>query len=86
MSVAAPPPRLLPLRPRDQVALVVESMVLPATVVSTSRREATLLLAPDATVPARMLHRRHAAIETAVEGRRYRGEGELAMTSRSGRV
>jgi hypothetical protein len=34
-----------------------------------------------------MLHRRPAAIETAVEGRRYRGEGELAMASgRRGRV
>lgn len=86
MSVAAP--GLLPLRARDRVALVVEAMpVLPATVVATSRREATLLLGPDHALPARMLHRRPAAIEAAVGGRRYRGEGELAMVSgRRGRV
>jgi hypothetical protein len=87
MPVAAPP-RLLPLKARDQVALVVESLpVLSATVVATTREEATLLLGPESQLPARMLHRRSAAIETAVEGRRYRGEGELAMTSgRRGRV
>jgi hypothetical protein len=86
MAVAAP--KLLPLKARDQVALVVESFpVLPATVVSTTREEATLLLAPDALLPARMLHRRPASIETAVDGRRYRGDGELAMASgRRGRV
>lgn len=86
MSVAGAP--LLPLRARDRVAIVVESLpVLPATVVATSRNEATLLLGRDQALPARMLHRRPAAIETAVGGRRYRGEGELAMVSgRRGRV
>ena len=87
MSALAAPP-LLPLRPRDRVALVLEALApVPATVVATSRREATLLLDPAAALPARVLHRRHAAIEVAVEGRRYRGEGELSMASgRRGRV
>ena len=85
MSAASP--RLLPLRARDHVALLVDAMpALAATVVDTSRHEATLLLG-DASLPARMLHRRTAVIETHADGRRYRGEGQLAMASgRRGRV
>ena len=79
--------RLLPLRARDHVALLVDALpALPAMVVATTRQEATLLLADD-TMPARMLHRRNAVIETHADGRRYRGEGQLAMASgRRGRV
>jgi hypothetical protein len=85
MSVATP--RLLPLRAHAQVALVVDAFpTVPATVVSTSRAAATLLLGRD-TVPARMLHRRPGAVEALVDGRRFRGEGEIAMvTGRRGKV
>ena len=87
MATAAAP-RLLQLRAQTQVALLVEALpALPATVVATTKTEATLLLGRDAIVPARMLHRRPAAVEVALDGRRFRGEGELAMvTGRRGRV
>jgi hypothetical protein len=74
-------PNVLRLRVRDRVALIVESFSpLPARVAATERTQATLVLDGGA-VPARMLHRRAAAIETAVDGRRYRAEGELAMVA-----
>ena len=81
-------PRLLKLRAQTQVALLVEALpALPATVVATTKTEATLLLGRDTLVPARMLHRRPASVEVALDGRRFRGEGELAMvTGRRGRV
>jgi hypothetical protein len=70
------------LRVRDRVALLVDALgPLPATVAATERTQAMLLLDPTARVPARMLHRRAAAIETALEGRRYRAEGDLAMVA-----
>ena len=86
-TMSAASPRLLPLRARDHVALLVDALpALPATVVATAPHEATLLLASD-DLPARMLHRRTAIIETNADGRRYRGEGQLAMASgRRGRV
>jgi hypothetical protein len=37
-------------------------------------------------VPARVLHRKPAAIEVTVEHRRYRGDGFLAMVARRGKV
>ena len=79
-------PQQLPLRPHDRVVLVVESFpTIAATVVSTTRTEATLLL-DEGTLPARVLHRRPAAVEVVVEGRRYRGDGFLAMLARRGKV
>ena len=86
-TMSATSPRLLPLRARDHVALLVDALpALPATVVATGPHEATLLLGSD-DLPARMLHRRSAVIETQADGRRYRGAGELAMASgRRGRV
>ena len=78
-----PTPRLVPLRARSRVALLVESFApLAATVASTEKRVATLLLEESA-VPARVLHRRTAALEAVVEGRRYRAEGALAMAAGS---
>jgi PilZ domain-containing protein len=74
------------LRVRDRVALIVEAFApLPATVAATGKTQATLLL-DDGPIPARMLHRRPAALETAIEGRRYRAEGELAMVARRGKA
>jgi len=79
-------PRLLPIKAHDRVVLVVESLpAFPATVATTAPREATLLL-DEGAVPARVLHRRAAAIETAVDGQRYRGNGELHMVARRGSV
>jgi hypothetical protein len=79
MSTASP--RLLPLRSGAHVALLVESFSpIPATVATTTRREATLVF-DSPQVPARMLHKRHAALETAVDGQRYRADGELMMVS-----
>lgn len=70
------------LRVRDQVALIVESLApLPATVAATRPTHATLVLDGGGPIPARMLHRRRAAIETAIDGRRYRADGELAMVA-----
>jgi hypothetical protein len=64
------------------VALLVDSLApLPATVASTQKTQATLVLDGAGPIPARMLHRRRAAIETALHGRRYRAEGELAMVA-----
>jgi hypothetical protein len=84
--LATPAPRVLPLRPQDRVVVVVESFPpIAATVVGTTRTEATLLLA-EGSVPARILHRRAAAVEVAVEGRRYRGDGFLAIVARRGKV
>ena len=78
MTTAAP--QLLTLRARDRVALLVEDLpALAATVVGTGRAQVTLLL-DRAALPARMLHRRSASLERAHEGRRFRGEGTLAMT------
>lgn len=75
------PPTLLSLRVRDRVALLVESFApLAATVAATERAQAMLVL-DGGPVPARMLHRRPASIETAVKGRRYRADGELAMVA-----
>jgi PilZ domain len=72
-------PEMLPLRARDRVALYVEDLpALPATVVGTDSAAATLLLG-DGALPARMLHRRRAALERALDGRRFRGVGTLAM-------
>lgn len=64
----------MPLRARAQVALVADAFpALPATVVTTTRSDATLLLGPE--------------VRGAVEGRRFRGEAEIAMvTGRRGRV
>ena len=75
------------LRVRDRVALIVPSFApLPATVASTDRASATLVI-DGSPIPARMLHRRPASIETAIEGRRFRAEGELAMVAgRRGRA
>ncbi|CAA9534819.1 MAG: hypothetical protein AVDCRST_MAG85-4000 [uncultured Solirubrobacteraceae bacterium] len=82
----APPKQVLPLRPHDRVLVLVESFPsLAATVVGTTRTEATLLL-DQSGVPARMLHRRPAALEVMVERRRYRGDGFLAMVARRGKV
>jgi hypothetical protein len=79
--MAAASPRLVPLRVHDRVALLVEEfMPLPATVAATGSQSATLVL-PGASVPARVLHRRPAAIETAAHGRRFRALGELAMAA-----
>ena len=76
MSVA---PQILPLRARDRVALLVEDLpAVAATVAGIGREQVTLLL-DAAALPARMLHRRAAALERAHEGRRFRGEGVLAM-------
>ena len=69
------------LRVRDRVALIVDAFApLPATVAATEATQATLVL-DGGPIPARMLHRRRAAIETAIGGRRYRADGELAMVS-----
>lgn len=82
MSISAP--RLLPLKAHDRVVLVVEALpALPATVATTGRTEATLVL-DQGGLPARVLHRRPASIETTAGGRRYRGDGELHMVT-SGR-
>ncbi len=79
MPLAAP--RNVPLRVRDRVALIVDALApLPATVAAADRAQATLLL-DDGPIPARMLHRRAAAIETAVDGRRYRADGVVAMVA-----
>ena len=73
-------PANLPLRVHDRVALLVEALApLPATVAATETSQATLVLDGGGPIPARMLHRRAAAIETALHGRRYRADGELAM-------
>ncbi|HEX8205559.1 MAG TPA: PilZ domain-containing protein [Solirubrobacteraceae bacterium] len=80
MGAIAPP--TLSLRPRDRVALMVDAFApLAATVAAAERRQAMLVLDSGGAVPARMLHRRPAAIETANQGRRYRAEGELAMVA-----
>ena len=74
-------PDTLSLRVRDRVALMVDALApLPATVAATQPTQATLVL-DGAPLPARMLHRRHAAIETAIDGRRYRADGQLAMVA-----
>ena len=74
-------PRVLPLRSGAHVALLVESFdPLPATVATTSRSEAMLVL-ESGQVSARILHKRRASLELAIEGQRYRAEGELTMVS-----
>jgi hypothetical protein len=74
-------PHTLSLRVRDRVALIVDALApLPATVAATEATQATLVL-DGGPIPARMLHRRRAAIETAVDGRRYRADGQLAMVA-----
>lgn len=74
-------PRTVPLRVRDRVALLVEDFPpLPARIAGTERTQATLVL-DDAPIPARMLHRRTAALETAIDGRRFRADGQLAMVA-----
>ena len=71
----------MPLRVHDRVALLVQDFApLPARIAGTERTQATLVL-DDAPIPARMLHRRTAAIETAVDGRRFRADGQLAMVA-----
>ena len=79
--------RIIRLRPNDGVALLVDELpAVPAMVVATTREEATLVLR-GGSLPARMLHRRRAAVERAYEGRRFRGEGTLSMAvGRRGRV
>ncbi|MDQ3739715.1 MAG: hypothetical protein M3389_02115, partial [Actinomycetota bacterium] len=78
--MAGAAPSNLTLRVHDRVALLVDALgPLAATVATTDRTQATLLLDGRGPVPARMLHRRTAAIETALHGRRYRAEGRLAM-------
>ena len=86
MSAASP--RLIPLRAPDRVVLLVDELpAVPATVVATAASNATLLLDASAGLPARMLHRRRAALERTQDGRRFRGEGDLAMAEgRRGRV
>ena len=83
----AAPPRLVPLRVRSRVALLVDAFApLAATVASTEKQQATLVL-DGGPIPARMLHRRPAVIETSLEGRRSRAQGELAMVAgRRGRA
>ena len=82
----APAHQVVPLRRYDRVVVVVESFpALPATVVETTRTQATLLLDPLG-VPARVLHRRPAALEVTVEDRRYRGDGFIKMVARRGKV
>jgi hypothetical protein len=78
---------MLPLRAPDRVVLLVDELpAVAATVVATSSAQATLLL-DHAALPARMLHRRRGAVERTIDGRRFRGEGDLAMTEgRLGRV
>lgn len=85
MPAAAP--RTVPLRVHDRVALLVEDFApLPARIAATERAHATLVL-DEAPIPARMLHRRPAAIEAAVDGRRFRADGHLAMVAgRRGRA
>ncbi|HEX8084901.1 MAG TPA: PilZ domain-containing protein [Solirubrobacteraceae bacterium] len=74
-------PSTLSLRVRDRVALIVDAFApLRATVAATRATQATLVL-DGGPIPARMLHRRRAAIETAIDGRRYRADGQLAMVA-----
>ena len=74
-------PRVLPLRSGAHVALLVESFpAIPATVATTTRSEAMLVL-ESAQVSARILHKRRGALELAIEGQRYRAEGELTMVA-----
>ena len=74
-------PSTMALRVHDRVALLVDAFApLPATVASTQPTQATLVL-DSGPIPARMLHRRTAAIETAVNGRRFRAEGALTMVA-----
>ena len=81
-EMPAAAPETLSLRTRDRVALLVESLApLAATVAATDRTQATLVLDSAGPLPARLLHRRAAAIETAVDGRRFRAEGRLAMVA-----
>lgn len=86
--MAGAAPSNLSLRVHDRVALLVHALApLPATVAATERTQATLVLEGGGPIPARMLHRRPAAIETALHGRRYRAEGQLAMVAgRRGRA
>ena len=78
MTVASP--RLIPLRAPDRVVLHVDALpAVPATVVATAAAEATLVLDAGLPLPTRMLHRRRAALERTHDGRRFRGDGDLAM-------
>jgi hypothetical protein len=78
---------MLPLRAPDRVVLLVDELgAQPATVVATAKSSATLLL-DDGAMPARILHRRRGALERTHEGRRFRGEGDVALAEgRLGRV
>jgi hypothetical protein len=78
---------MLPLRTPDRVVLLPDELpAIAATVVATTTAQATLLL-DDGAVPARMLHRRRGALERTHDGRRFRGEGDIAMAEgRRGRV
>src|SRR3712207_5665453 len=79
-------PNELPLNPRDRVVVDVTSLPpFPATVARVANNEATLVL-DDGAVPARVLHKRPAALQMAVGGKQYRGDGVLAMVARGGRV
>ena len=74
-------PRVLPLRSGAHVALLVESLpTIPATVATTTRSEAMLVL-DSGQVSARVLHKRSASLELAIDGQRYRADGELTMVS-----
>lgn len=80
-------PRMLPLRSPDRVVLFPDELpAIAATVVSTDKASATLLL-DGGGMPARMLHRRRGAVERHHDGRRFRGEGDIVMAEgRRGRV
>ena len=80
-EMPAKAPSTMALRVRDRVALIVDAFApLPATVAATAPTQATLVL-DGGPIPARMLHRRTAAIETSVQGRRFRAEGALTMVA-----
>jgi PilZ domain len=79
-------PNELPLSPRDRVVVDVAQLPpLAATVARVAGTEATLVL-DEGAVPARVLHKRPAALQIAVDGKHYRGDGVLAMVARGGRV
>jgi len=86
MAVAAS--RAVPLRAGARAALLVDDLApLTVTVAATSAQQATLRLDDAAGVPARMLHRRPAAVQVTDAGRVFRAEGAVAMVAgRRGRV
>jgi hypothetical protein len=78
----APPPRLVPLRAGSRAVLSVAGLVpLPVTVAAVDAEVATLVLDAPGSGPARMLHRRAAALEVVADARRFRADGTLAMVA-----